>query len=161
VYFRRIRSVSYLQYLVALDCSRSWNKAQASIRALRTQSEQPSSSPYILQYFIGRIALLDTRTVAGCRLLEKYFSKTIFCFRCDCFRRFAEPGWHDSNNSSRYISCVCIYNLNDTGHTSIVMQNMPQPWPFLSHWNLDQTHYHRCWTSELYSSTLLTDQHLS
>ena len=33
----------------------------------------------------------------------------------------------------------------------------PQPWPSLSHWNLDQTHYHRCWTSELYSSTLLTD----
>ena len=33
----------------------------------------------------------------------------------------------------------------------------PQPWPSVSHWNLDQTHYHRCWTSELYSSTLLTD----
>jgi len=34
-----------------------------------------------------------------------------------------------------------------------------QPWPFLPHWNLDQTHYHRCWTSELHSYTLLTDQY--
>ena len=32
-----------------------------------------------------------------------------------------------------------------------------QPWPFLPYWNLDQTHYHRCWISELHTYTLLTD----
>ena len=90
-------------------------------------SRGPSAIAELLVYialdahFLTCKYLLWTARVLHRWVLHMLPEKYILCFRRDCFRRCAEPGWHDSNNSSRYISCVRIYNLNDTGHMCIVM----------------------------------------
>ena len=54
---------------------------------------------------------------------------------------------------------LCALSTSSSFCWTIRSNRYTQPWPFLPYWNLDQTHYHRCCTSELQSSTLLTDQY--